>query len=69
MLERVAVHTETDVRLVGRLRVHLHTRLSVPFQAYRLRLSRLRFLEISEQFLHAVVQAVADLAPDADDHP
>src|SRR5213593_896634 len=69
MLEGVAVHAEADVRLVGRLLVHLDSRVAVETEANGLRLARLSLGHVTEELLNSLVQAVADLAPDAEDHP
>src|SRR6266511_5298798 len=68
MLERIAVHPQADVRLVGRLRVYLHLRAAVDADASRLRLARLGLRHVAQQLGDALVQAVAELAADADDH-
>src|SRR5437763_12402326 len=68
MLERIAVDAEADVRLVGRLRVDLHPRVAVHAQPHRLGLAGLRLWVVTEQLGDTLVQAVANLPADADDH-
>src|SRR6266550_516827 len=69
MLERIAVNAEADVRLVGSLRVHLDARMVLRIQLGGLGLSGLSFLQVTEQLVDPLVEIVADLPTDPDDHP
>ena len=66
MLERIAVHADADVRLVGGFRVHLHLRAVASFHLDGVGATGLRLFEVAEQLMDAIVQAVADLSADAD---
>ena len=68
MLERIAVHADADVRLVGSLRVHLDLRVVLRLHLDRLGAARLRLLHVAEELLDPPVEVVADLPADPDDH-
>ncbi len=69
MDERIAGHADTQVRLVGGLRVDLHPGRAVRGQRGRGRRAGLGGLEVAEQALDLGLQVAVDLPGDSNHHP